>query len=62
MKIKVILKAQMAVEIDVSEDAYESFSYDDLANMAKEKAGLDSTFEWEFETLILDWRNINSQE
>lgn len=53
MKISVILKTEVSIEIDISEDVYESSGYSDLANMAKEKAGLDSSIEWEFETLSI---------
>lgn len=53
MKISVILKAEIAIEIDISEDVYNSSGYGDLAKLAKEKANLDSTFEWEFETLSI---------
>lgn len=53
MKISVILKAEIAISIDVSEDVYNSSGYSDLANMAKEKANLDSSIEWEFETLSI---------
>lgn len=53
MKISVILKAEIAIEIDISEDVYESSGYGDLARLAKEKAGLDSSIEWEFETLSI---------
>lgn len=53
MKISVILKAEVSVEIDISEDVYNSSGYSDLARLAKEKAGLDCSIEWEFETLSI---------
>lgn len=53
IKLSVILKAEVAVEIDISEDVYNSSGYGDLAMLAREKANLDSSVEWEFETLSI---------